>query len=137
MFWLCGGQVAEMEQCPFNVPGHGQVNSTVLIIPSNSETAVSCGCPIFTDLVVLLEGTHEVNGVLSVGVFDSKIIFHKGKCNWVHVVPPQAGSDGTWYVPMGCKELLQLPIGQEAGLGETVHAALNLHVDMSFVDQGV
>jgi len=89
----------------------------VLIVPSNGETAVVGGCPIFADIVVMLEGSHEVDSILLVSVLDGKVVHHQGKCNWAGVVAPKAGSDGAWHVTVWFKELLELMIGQEASLG--------------------
>jgi len=109
----------------------------VLIVPCDGKTTVAGGCPIFADLVVLLESGHEVDGILLVGVLDGKVVNYQGKCNWVGVVAPKAGSDGSWHVTVWFEELLELPVGQEASLGEAIHLVLDLNIDIPFVNQGV
>jgi len=78
-----------------------------------------------------------VQGILLVGVLDGKVINDQGKSNGSCLVAPEAGCDCAWHVPMGCQELLKLHVGEESGLREAIHAALNLNIDMAMVDQTV
>jgi len=78
-----------------------------------------------------------MGSVLPVGIFDSKVINDQGKCNWSCVMVPEARSDGAWCIAMRFQELLELQIGQETSLGEAVHAALDLNINVAIVDQSM
>jgi len=95
------------------------------------------GHPIFTDFVMLLKGGHEMDIILLVGVFDSKVIDYQGKCNCSCGMVSEARSDGAWCIAMGLQELLELLIGQKTGLGKAVHATLDFDIYMAIVDQGM
>jgi len=78
-----------------------------------------------------------VDSILFVSVLDSKVVHDEGESDRACVMMPEAWGYGAWCIPMGGKELLELLVGQEPGLGEAIHAALNFNIDVPIVDQGV
>ncbi len=72
-----------------------------------------------------------------VSVLDSKVVHDEGESDRACVMTPEAWGYGAWCIPVGGKELLELLVGQELGLGEAIHAALNFNIDVPIVDQGV
>ncbi len=77
-----------MLQHAVDVAGHGQVNGALVIVPGKGKAAVACGMPILGDLVLLLESSEEVHGIITVGVADGKGIHDQGKAHIPGVMPP-------------------------------------------------
>jgi len=44
------------------------------IVPMQGESTISCGIPIFSDLVMVAEGSEEVNDIVLIGVSDGKVV---------------------------------------------------------------
>jgi len=57
MFWALWVGGAELHEGLFNVPGHGNVNSVLIVIPLEHEATIAGCLPIFGDLVMGMECT--------------------------------------------------------------------------------
>ncbi len=88
MFWVHRVRVVEALQCTVDVAGHGQVDSVLVIVPGKGKATVSHGMPILGDLVLFLESSEEVHGIIAVGVAYGKVIHDQGKAHIPGVMVP-------------------------------------------------
>ena len=58
------------------------------VIIFESDASVDYDCTVLGDLIISLEGCIEVLGILLLGVFYSKIIYHQGNFNVPVLVGP-------------------------------------------------
>jgi len=70
----CVWWMAEAHEYAFDVARHGEINHVVDVISLDGKATVVSGCPLFADFVVLLQCSHEMQGILLVGVLDGKVI---------------------------------------------------------------
>ena len=73
--------------------------------------------------------------ILGVSVLDSKIVNDQGEDEVGFVVAPQPGGDRNGSVAFGGEERGELVVGNASGLRESVHAAADFGVDVTFVYQ--
>ena len=73
--------MTETFECVRNVAEHRHVHTFVSIIPVEIDTKVTCALPIVGDRVILLEGVHEMLGMLPADVFYAKIVHTEGEGN--------------------------------------------------------
>ncbi len=66
--------MAEAEEGVLNVTRHWDVDGVLYIVPLQGESTILCGIPIFSDLVMVVEGSEEVHDIVPVGVLDGKVI---------------------------------------------------------------
>jgi len=100
MFGAFGMGVLELQEGPFNVSRHGEVNSALVIVPLKGKTTIPGGCPIFSDLIMLPEGIEEVGGIIPVGVSHSKVINNQGESDVMGVVLPETRGERAGVIAM-------------------------------------
>ncbi len=122
-------------ECTVNVTGHGQVDGVLVIIPGKGVAAVTGGIPILGDLVVLLESSEEMRGIIAIGVVDGKVIHDQGKLHIPSVMAPEARSEWTGVITMKWEQALEVVISEASGLWEAIHAFPDFHIDMAIVDK--
>jgi len=61
-------------ECPFNVARHGDVHSVHVIIPCQGHATIMAGCPVLSDLVVLIQGIQEMLHISLGSVPDGKVV---------------------------------------------------------------
>lgn len=74
--------MGEFVESTSDVPGHGHVDMSELVVPCQGEAAVKGTGPINGDGVEELKCVDQVLGILAVDVFDSKVVHDKGKGDW-------------------------------------------------------
>jgi len=97
-FWM---GVSELQEGPFNVSRHGEVNSALVIVPLKGKTTIPGGCPIFSDLIMLPEGIEEVGGIIPVGVSNNKAIDNQGESDVTGVMLPEPRGEQTGVIAVG------------------------------------
>jgi len=135
MFRLLGVRVMESQKGTFNVSWHGNVHCVVVVVPLEGETAVSGGIPIFSDLVMALEGRQKMEGIIPVGLPNIKVINNQGEPNVAGVMLPESRDKGAGVVAMWEQKLLELVIGNFASLWQSIHTLANFDIDMAMVDK--
>jgi len=88
----------------------------LVIIPLQGEATIPGGIPIFSDLVIFVEGIQEVCDIVPVGIVDGKVIHNQSELDVAGVMLPQAGGEGAWMVAVWEQELLELVICNFASL---------------------
>ena len=73
-------------------------------------------------------------GVFFSDVFDTEIINNQTKTYGAPVVTPEAWGVAYRCIAVASEEADQLFLGQDAGLGKTVHSATYFHVDFAVMD---
>ncbi len=73
-----------------DVPWHGDVNSSVDIIPIEGYPAIQVSCPILCQCVRCLQACNQVLDIVVIDVLDSEVIDHKYEQNWASVMVPKA-----------------------------------------------
>ena len=68
-------------------------------------------------------------------VFYADVIDTKGEGNGARFVLPKAGCVACWSIAEGGKDLDELLVGNNASMGQTVHAAANFTKDASVTDE--
>ena len=79
----------ELGEGSFDVPGHGNINVAVVVMPIEGKAAVEGACPVDGEIVMLLECIQEVLSMFLLNKFNTKIIHyisvnHTGRCTCVH-----------------------------------------------------
>jgi len=84
MFRLQGVWVAEMHKGTFDIPQHRDVHSALIVVPLQGEASILGGFPIFGDLVMVMECSQEMGGIVPVGVMHCKVINNQSEVDvWV------------------------------------------------------
>ncbi len=63
MFGVLWIGVMKTQEGTLDVTRHGEINSTLGIVPLEGKTTIPGGCPICSDLIMVLEGIEEVVGL--------------------------------------------------------------------------
>jgi len=71
VLWM---RVMETHEGMLNVTRHGEIDSVLGIIPLEGEATIPGGGPIFSDLVMFMEGVEEVVGIILFGIMNGKVI---------------------------------------------------------------
>ena len=76
-----------------DVPGHGDVNEAMTIIPINREAKVIGAGVINRNIIIFLEGCKKVVLVMLVEGFDTKIVYSQAKFCFTCLVTPKASCE--------------------------------------------
>ena len=74
MFGALWMRVAKAHEGMLNVTRHGEIDSALGIIPLEGEATIPGGSPIFSDLIMFMEGIEEVVGIIPFSIMNSKVI---------------------------------------------------------------
>ena len=69
-----GGSVLVFLEFSDNVPGHGDVKRSLVVIPLESNCAVEISVPIYGEFIFLLDARNEVVNIFLMFIFYTKII---------------------------------------------------------------
>jgi len=100
MLRVFGLGVMKAQKGTFNIARHGQINSTLGIVPVEGEATVTGGCPIFGDMIMVPEGSEEVVGIVLVGVANGKIIHNQGEADVTGIMLPETRGEGAGVITM-------------------------------------
>ncbi len=76
-------------QLVLDVPRHGNVESSVAVLPVEFNTAVQVACPVFDEFIFLADAFDEVVSVFLANVFDAKIVNDKRESDRVPFMLPE------------------------------------------------
>ena len=66
----------ELFKCLLDVIRHGEVNLSLLVIPVQSYSNVTCARPIACQFVVQLKDLLKMHCMFFANVFDAKVVYH-------------------------------------------------------------
>jgi hypothetical protein len=119
-----------------DIIGHGEVNSSVLVIPvqmnATEDFAIMGDCYI----VVLLEAVDEVIGVGLTDNFDTEIVDGEIESCGTRDVVEESGSMAGWNITIGSKMFDELDVCKSSGLRKAVHAGADLGKELFVFDEG-
>lgn len=122
----------ERLKCLGDVPGHGDIQETVFIVPDQFETEVGGTRPVCGVSVTSGEGSKKVFGVSLGEVFYSEIVDGECESGRFGGVVPETGSVGYGGVAKRCEVSSKLIVGQDGGFLEAIHAFADFNVGVSF-----
>ena len=93
VLWLFGYGVDEAVEYLSDIVGHVKVYGAPRIVPSKADTTEDTAVPVNDCLVYLVKVGDEVNGVLSAGLLNTKIVDNEVKHEGAEVVLEQAGCE--------------------------------------------
>jgi hypothetical protein len=119
-----------------DIIGHGEVNSSILVIPvqmnATEDFAITVGCYI----VVLLEAVDEVIAVGLADNFDTEIAADEIESCGTRDVMEESGSIAGWNLTIGSKMFDELDVCKLSGLRKAVHAGADLSKELFVFDEG-
>jgi hypothetical protein len=130
-----GWRMLEFVECRGNVVWHGEINGAIGVVPVKCEAAVEAASPVGGDCVKVLEGFDEMPCVLVTDVFYAKVIDDEGKGDGSGFVAPEPRGEVGRLVAVLGQVLFEALIGDDASLGQTIHAFSNFDVDPSVVHE--
>ena len=83
MLRMFGDKMSESGKCSFDIPGHGEVDFSFLVVPIECDVEIPSSFPVFFDFIVLLKCLDEVVGVRLVG---SPVVFPVSWCDFALAV---------------------------------------------------
>eukprot|EP00957_Ditylum_brightwellii_P019462 1468445-Ditylum_brightwellii.AAC.1 len=69
----------ELAKCIFNIPQHGEVHRSLVVIPVEGDATEQLSHPIYGNFIDIFECPNEVLYILKGGVFYSKIVHHQAE----------------------------------------------------------
>ena len=121
----------ELVQIFLKLIGHGNVASASRVIPLDVETTEQGSGPIHGDGVLFLEGLDQVITIFFAKTIDTKVVDYKVEGDVTrHMLPDGRGVGYRRIAKLG-KVDFEMVIGDAAGLFETWHAFVDLHIDPS------
>ncbi len=113
--WGVGGEawlgVFEFVEGRLNITWHGEVDSTVLVVPFKGDAAVQGTFPVGGCGVVRVEGCEQVFSVLLSHIFYAKVVDDEREANRPGVMFPEAVCVFGGSVAVGGESLLQKLVG--------------------------
>ena len=100
-----------------------------LVVPVEGDADVAPPVPFGLDLVVVLDGALEVEGVFGADVFDAEVVDDQCELHWAPVVLPEARDELALPIAVLVESFLEEFVRKEAGLREAVHASTGFDVD--------
>jgi hypothetical protein len=61
--------VAEAVECLLDVPGHGDIDCYIVVIPYQGDVAIKFRIPVYGDYVMCFQGLEKMFGIVGGGVF--------------------------------------------------------------------
>jgi hypothetical protein len=101
----------------FDVDGHGDIASFLIVIPIDGEPQEFVAFPVGCDLVELLEDGNEMCGIFLADVCHSKVVNYKGKGYIVRLVTEETRGVFRLGAPVSCKMLDEALVGDAACMG--------------------
>jgi hypothetical protein len=130
-----GWRMLEFVECRGNVVWHGEINGVIGVVPVECEAAVEAASLVGGDCVKVLQGFDEMPCVLVTDVFYAKVIDDEGKGDGPGFVAPEPRGEVGRLVAVLGQVLFEALIGNDASLGQTIHAFSNFDVDPSVVHE--
>jgi hypothetical protein len=135
-----GWRMLEFVECRGNIVWHGEINGAIGVVPVECEAAVEAAAveaasPVGGDCVKVFECFDEMPCVLVTDVFYAKVIDDKGKGDGPGLVAPEPRGEVGWLVAVLGQVLFKALIGDDASLGQTIHAFSNFDVDPSIMHE--
>jgi hypothetical protein len=130
--WHCWFGVLVLRKCLPNVTRHVCGDVPVYVVPGEFYATIQQSFPIHRHLVMLFQGRGQVVHVVHVDYFYHKVINNKAENDTAPDVTPEAWSVLALVVTLFGQSLFEELVGDDAGLGEAVHAFANFDIDPSF-----
>ena len=93
---------------------------SLVVIPVESETKISCAVPIGVTEVVQFEDIEEMVNVILGDVFYAKIVNHKAETDWVSCVCPETRCEFALAVSSDLEAYFEEFLGNDASLGQAI-----------------
>ena len=127
----------EFQECFFDVAGHGQVDGAGCVVPFECHAEVAFAGPFGGAGVKGFEAREEMFGVFAADIFDAEVVDDETEGDGTGVVTEEAGCVFAWVVAGLGKVCDEAFMGDDAGLGEAVHAFADFDHDGAVVDEVV
>jgi hypothetical protein len=124
-----GGWMSEVEEGSMDVPGHGDVDVSFVVVPVEGQTAIECAGPVDGQGIIFLEGVYQVIGVGFGEIFNSKVVDAEDEGGSFCLVAPESWGERHRGVAVGCEVLDEEVEGDDAGFFQAVHSFSDFQVD--------
>ena len=108
---------------------HGGDESTHGVISFEINVDVTSAVPVRFHWVVVADEFLKVQGVLFVGILDSKVVKDKSEVDGASLMDIQAKSILGREVPSSGKDFFELMVGKFSSLFEAIHGLMDFNVD--------
>ena len=125
--------MVELQECLFDVAGHGDINVAFVVVPIDSEAAVEVAGPVDGEFVVGFDGIDEMLGVGFGKVLDAEVVYAEDEGGGLGAMAPEAGGEGHGFVAVGCEFFDELVERDDVGFLEAVHTATDFEIDVAVV----
>ena len=115
----------------FDVARHGEIASTSGVVPSEMNAGEDVGVPVDSEIVLFAQAGGKEFDVVFLGVADKEIVNNKGKKEIAGAMTEKSWCTTTLVEVMGCQVLDERLISNVPCLFETVHAAVDAHIEIS------
>ena len=95
---LLGVGVITLEAEVGDVVIHGEATGAMDVVLFEIDAIIQVSFPVFSDVIVLFEGTPKVMGMAVAGIFNTKVVEYKDEENRVPFLAPKTGSGGALVV---------------------------------------
>jgi hypothetical protein len=117
-----------------DVPRHGYVERSLVVIPFELNPAVEIAVPIYGEFIFFLDARNEVVNVLLTFIFYTKIINNQREGDGPVGVIQKTGGLFTLEVSIWSEEFLEELVCKDAGLGEAPHCSLHFQIYVPIKD---